>query len=127
MLGKLGRHVLWEGRIDEAWSEGQALGCSRDLWLLLAAQRETAHPADAVPINRSEVDRLLQVSDKRNYAEAVTLLGRIGPLMTRLGREEEFRSYVADIREANARRPAFRSLLDAASFAASRPRLRAVD
>lgn len=69
----------------------------------------------------------LQVSDKVNYAEAVELLGRIGPLMERLGREDEFASYVIDIREANARRPAFRSLLDAASPAPPNPKLRALD
>lgn len=66
-------------------------------------------------------------SDKRNDTEAVGLLGRIGPLTARLGREDEFAAYVGDIREANARRPAFRSLLDAAELAPSRPRLRALD
>jgi uncharacterized Zn finger protein len=119
--------LLWEGLVDEAWSEAEALGCSRGLWLRLAAAREVAQPADAIPIYRQEVDRLLQVSDKGNYAEAVALIGRVGPLMARLGREDEFTSYVADIREANGRRPAFRSLLDAAEPAPSRPRLRALE
>ena len=68
-----------------------------------------------------------QVSDKGNYAQAVELLGRIGPLMSRLGRATEFAPYVADIRAANARRPAFTSLLDAARLAPRRPVLRALD
>jgi hypothetical protein len=119
--------LLWEDLVDEAWSEAQSLGCSRDLWLRMAAEREATHPADAVPIYRQEVERLLEVSDKGNYAEAVALLARTGPLMDRLGHEDEFASYVADIREANGRRPAFTSLLDAASLAPPRPKLRALD
>jgi hypothetical protein len=67
------------------------------------------------------------VSDKGNYVQAVDLLGRIGLLMSRLGRATEFASYVADIRAANTRRPAFTSLLDAAQLAPKRPVLRALD
>ena len=44
---------------------------------------EAEHPADAVPIYRQEVERLLQVTDKGNYADAVGLLKRVAPLMTR--------------------------------------------
>jgi hypothetical protein len=67
------------------------------------------------------------VSDKGNYAQAVDLLGRIGPLMSRLGRGSEFASYVAEISAANTRRPAFTSLLDDARLAPKRPVLRALD
>jgi tetratricopeptide (TPR) repeat protein len=119
--------LVWEGHVDEAWSEARALGCSPGLLLLLAAERQATHPDDAIPIYRQEVERLLQVSDKGNYAHAVDLLGRIGPLMSRLGRATEFASYVADIRAANARRPAFTSLLDDAQLAPKHPILRAVD
>jgi len=119
--------LRWEGHVDEAWSEAQAFGCSPGLLLLLAAERQATHPDEAIPIYRQEVERLLQVSDKGNYVQAVDLLGRIGLLMSRLGRATEFASYVADIRAANARRPAFRSLLDDAQLAPKRPILRAVD
>ena len=95
--------------------------------LLLAAERQSTHPEDAIPICRQEVERLLQVSDKRNYAQAVDLLGRIGLLMSRVDRAAEFASYLADIRAANARRPAFTSLLDDAQLSPKRPILRAVD
>jgi len=119
--------LLWEGHVDEAWTEAQALRCSPGLLLQLAAVRQATHPNDAIPIYRQEVERLLKVSDKRNYAQAVELLGRIGPLMSRQGRATEFESYVADIRAANARRPAFTSVLDAAQLAPKRPLLRALD
>jgi len=119
--------LRWEGHVDEAWSEAQALGCSPGVLLLLAAERQATHPEDAIPIYRQEVERLLQVSDKGNYAQAVDLLGRIGPLMSRLGRGSEFASYVADIRAANTRRPAFTSLFDDARLAPKRPVLRALD
>jgi hypothetical protein len=119
--------LLWEGHVDEAWSEAKAQGCAPGLLLRLAAEREGAHPEDAIPIYRQEVERLLRVSDKRNYAQAVDLPGRIGPLMSRLGRATEFASCVAGIRAANARRPASTSLLDDAQLVPQRPILRAVD
>lgn len=114
--------LLWEGRLDEAWSDATTLGCSRSLWLRLAREREADHPADAVPIYRQEIERLLQVTDKGNYAEAVDLLKRMAPLMTRLGRDGEFAALVATTRAANARRPSFITLLDAAALM-QRPRL----
>lgn len=118
--------LSWEGRVEEAWSEATKLGCSRGLWLRLAREREAAYPADAVPIYRQEIERLLQVTDKRNYAEALDLLKRMAPLMTRVGRGDEFAAFVATTRAANARRPAFISLLDAADLT-QLPRLRALE
>ena len=41
----------------------------------------------------------------------------MAPLMTRLGQDDEFASYVAAVRAPNARRPAFIALMDAAGFA----------
>jgi hypothetical protein len=119
--------LLLESRLDEAWSEATTLGCSRAVWLRLAGEREADHPADAVPIYRQEIERLLQVTDKRNYAEAVELLKRMAPLMTRVGRDDEFAAFVATTRAANARRPAFISLLNAAALTQRPSLLRAVE
>lgn len=66
------------------------------------------------------------MTDKRHYAEAVDLLGRMEPLMNRIGRDSEFAALVATTRAANARRPAFISLLNAAGLT-ERPRLHAVE
>ncbi len=61
------------------------------------------------------------------HARAVDLLRRIGTLMTRLGRTAEFAAYAAEVRAANARRPAFLALFDAAQLAEGRPALRMVE
>jgi hypothetical protein len=118
--------LVWEGRVDEAWSEATTLGCSRGLWLRLAGEREAEHPADGVPIYRQEIERLLQVTDKRNYADAVDLLKRMARLMSRVGRDDEFAAFVTATRSANARRPAFISLLNAADLM-QHPKLRVVE
>jgi uncharacterized Zn finger protein len=67
------------------------------------------------------------VTDKRNYAQAVDLLKRMAPLMTRVGRDDEFAAFVATTRAANARRPAFISLLNAAALTERPSLLRAVE
>ena len=118
--------LLWEGNLDAAWAEGRRLGCGRTTWLRLALGSEETHPEQALAVYRQEVEALLQVTDKRVYAQAVDLLRRIGPLMTRLGRTAEFADYAAGVRVANARRPAFLALFDAARLVDRRPVLRVV-
>jgi hypothetical protein len=41
---------LFEGDVDQAWSEAQTAGCSRVLWLKLARLREQDHPSQVIPI-----------------------------------------------------------------------------
>lgn len=108
--------LAWEGRIDEAWAEARRLGCRSGVMMQLAKQSEETRPEDALAVYRDEVADILKVAGRRAYAEAVSLLHRIRVLMSRLGQEEQFRSYAAEVRAANARRPAFRSMFDAAGF-----------
>lgn len=116
----------WEGNLDAAWAEARRLGCSRGLWLQLASESEETRPEDALFVYRQEVDALHQVTDKRVYAQSVDILRRIGALMARLDRTPEFVTYAAGVRAANARRPTFLALVDAAQLAEQRPALRVV-
>jgi uncharacterized Zn finger protein len=118
--------LLWEGNLDAAWHEARRLGCSGSIWLQLALRSEETHPEQALAVYRQEVEALLQVTDKRVYAQAVDLLRRIGALMARLGRKAEFDTYAAEVRVANARRPAFLALFDAARLVERPPALRVV-
>ena len=108
--------LAWEGDLDAAWTTAGTLGCSRSVRLTLAHQSEDARPEDALEAYRQEVDALLVVSHKGVYAQAVELLGRMRRLMDRLGRAAEFRDYATQVRSANARRPAFLGMFDAAEL-----------
>lgn len=118
--------LLWEGHVDDAWAEARRLGCRRGTWLTLARQSEETRPDDALAVYRQEVAGLFGVTDKRVYAEVVDLLRRIRTLMSRLGREADFAGYAAEVRAANARRPAFLALFDAAPLIERPPDLRVV-
>jgi len=118
--------LLWEGHIGEAWGEGRRLGCRRGTWLELARRSEEARPGDALAVYRQEVAALFTVTDRRVYAEVVDLLRRIRSLMVRLGTEADFAVYAAGVRAANARRPAFLALFDAARLIERPPELRVV-
>lgn len=69
---------------------------------------------------------LFGVTDKRVYAEVVDLLRRIRTLMSRPGTEADFAVYATEVRLANARRPAFLALFDAARLIERPPELRVV-
>jgi uncharacterized Zn finger protein len=110
---ELVRVFLWEGDTEAAWREATEGGCSRELWLALAAGREQYHPEDALPIYRDQVDQTLQSTGNAAYEAAVDLLGRIGDLMARLGRQAEFADYLAWLRTAHKRKRNLIKLLDA--------------
>lgn len=118
--------LMWEGHVDDAWDEARKLGCRRGTWLELARRSEETRPEDALAVYRQEVEALSGVTDKRVYAEVVDLLRRIRNLMSRLGTEADFAAYATGVRAANARRPAFLALFDAARLIERPPDLRVV-
>jgi hypothetical protein len=42
--------LLWEGNVEEAWTEAKEGGCCDRLWLDLAARREEDHPEDSLAV-----------------------------------------------------------------------------
>ncbi len=103
---------MWEGDSEAAWREAQAYGCADTLWLVLAKRREKEHPEDAVPIYQQEVEELLRYADNARYGEAVKALRKVGRLMVRMGKRDKFRSYLAEVRTKNRRRPNLMKLMD---------------
>lgn len=90
--------LLFDGDVEQAWAEASGGGCRSDLWTELARLREGAHPADAIPIWQSEVDRQIAAKNNQSYAEAVALIERVGRLMTAADREPDFAPYVEGLR-----------------------------
>jgi uncharacterized Zn finger protein len=109
---ELVRVFLWEGKVEEAWSEAQSGGCEDGLWMELAAKREKEHPADAITVYQRQVDRTINVKNNWAYSEAVRLLRRIQKLMSPLGRSREFLEFVADIRVRHKPKRNLMKLLD---------------
>jgi tetratricopeptide (TPR) repeat protein len=99
---------LFEGDVDQAWSEAQAAGCSRVLWLELARLRAQDHPSEAIPIWQSDVERAIDAKNNHAYAEAVATIARIRTLMVEAGQDEAFPSYTEQLR---ARHKAKRNLM----------------
>ena len=58
---------LFDGDVDQAWTEAKAGGCSWRLWLELARRREADHPLDAIPIFEDEVERLIAAKNNDAY------------------------------------------------------------
>ena len=106
----------WEGEMDAAWEAARDHGCERSTLLRLAKHSEADRPDDALAVFQAEVEEVLGVANRRAYTEAIGLLRRIERLMGRPGRSDDFRAYAAKVRAANARRPAFCSMFDAARF-----------
>jgi len=81
---------LHEQNIDEAWREAQCGGCSDQLWLKLAAQREEAHPDDAIAVYLRLGEQAVAATTDGRYEPAVGLLEKAAALMHGLGRGAEF-------------------------------------
>ena len=107
---------LWERKVETAWNEALAGGCSAALWMKLATKREAKHPEDAIPIYQRQVERSLARKNNDAYAEAVALLRRIHGLTARTGSHGAFASYLASIRTAHKPKRNFIKLLDSAKW-----------
>ena len=84
---------LWEKDIDAAWQEAKRGGCSEYLWMKLAKLREKEHPADAVEVYKGQVEPIIARTNRSAYREAMGLIRKIGKLMKKLGRDDEFQHY----------------------------------
>lgn len=114
---ELVRILLWERKVDAAWCEAMAGGCSNDLWLALAAKRMKEHPKDALPIYQRQIEPTLNRKNKQAYREAIGLLRQIRDLMFRVGKEREFEGYLASVRSGHKAKRNFVKLLDHATWA----------
>lgn len=109
---ELVRVLLWEGELDAAWREAQDGGCSEGLWLELAERRAGSHPADALEVFRRLVGPTIERKTKRDYRDAVGLIGRVGELLEQLDRAGELPDYVDGIRAEHRRKRSLLALLN---------------
>jgi uncharacterized Zn finger protein len=103
---------LWEGNVKAAWTEAKDGGCHDGLWLRLAKAREADHPEDAISVYITQLDRALQPAQQQAYEAAVSILRKIQPLKSRIGKDFEFVDLVRSVREQYMARRNLMKLLD---------------
>jgi len=108
--------LLYDGDVGQAWSEANAAGCRRDLWLKLAGLREAEHPLEAIPIWQGEIERVIDAKNNQAYAQAVDLIVRVRRLMIAADREADFASYVAKLRMTHKPKRNLMKLFDERSW-----------
>ena len=103
---------LWEKNTEAAWQEAKAGICHERLWLQLANARATEHPEDALAVYRRQVAHLVQQTNNHSYEEAIALVNKIKPLLTRCRGASSVGDYLAELRVAFKAKRNFMKLLD---------------
>jgi hypothetical protein len=119
---ELVRTVLGEQGPDEAWRAGVRFGGSLALRVELAELREAAHPAETIPVYRSQVEQLIGQKDPQAYREAAKQLKKLRTLHKRAGTAEEFTGYLADLVSVHRRKTRLIAEVRAARIALPKPR-----
>lgn len=108
--------LLAQGLTDRAWQDALRLTTDPGLWTTLVAAQEKSGPASVVPVLLILIDDDLKVSDQRRYKMAVKRLRQLKKALIATGVGDDFAGIVADLREANRRRPRFLEEMDRARF-----------
>lgn len=103
---------LFEQDIEAAWREAKNGGCSDYGWQRLAEAREKDHPEDALEICHRRLKKILTVSHKDSYREAIEVLRRIRKLLQQMNKESEFERCLTDVKSTNRARPSFMKMLE---------------
>ncbi len=88
---------LWEKNVEAAWQEAQSGICHETLWIRLAELRAKDNPQDAITVYRRQIGRLVQQTNNRSYGEAIELIKKIKPLMTRVSGASSAGDYLAEL------------------------------
>lgn len=106
--------LLGDGEVDAAWRLAVAHGCPQPLWMALARAREDEHPADAVHVYQREIENLIDRKQAHWYEQAVEHVVHVGELYARGGADDDFATYLADLRHRHKPKPKFLAMLAAA-------------
>lgn len=106
--------LLWEGDSGSAWQAAVAGGCRDELWLRLARNRATTHPADAIPVLLAAADQAIGYKKRDSYRVAAGLLTEARPLFARCDRAADFESHMTALRAVHKPKRALREELDRA-------------
>jgi len=106
------RIFLWEKDEEQAWHEAQEDGCEKELWLKLAAIRETDHPEDTLAVYQRLLDPTIEGKHHQAYTEAIEFLKKVRRLMMRLHRERQWEMYIEKVFTDHRRKRNFIAMLE---------------
>ncbi|MEO6423478.1 MAG: DUF6880 family protein [Candidatus Nitrotoga sp.] len=104
--------LLWEKDAEAAWQEAKAGICHERLWLQLADVRAKEHPEDAIAVYQRQVAHLVLQTNNQSYAEAITLVKKIKPLLARCRGASSVGDYFAELRVTFKAKRNFMKMLD---------------
>lgn len=105
--------LAYEGEPDAAWDIAITHGCTDRMWMMLARERESAHPSDAIDVYEREVFALIDQKKNGAYRRAVDLLARIRTLAADAGRPQWFDDLLGRVGTEHRAKRNLKKLLDA--------------
>jgi len=105
--------LVADGDLDGAWEAATAFAAGHPALLRLAQLRAAAHPADAVPVYRAEVDLQIEGMSRESFRAAVDWIARLRELYQQLGTPEETGRLVEEIRGTHGTQGSLLAELDA--------------
>jgi uncharacterized Zn finger protein len=103
---------LHEQKVDDAWREAQAGGCSDVLWLRLAEAREAASPEESVPVYLRLAEAGIANAPGHRYDDAVKLLEQAARVQQALGRNGEFHRRLEVLRKTHKAKRNLQKLME---------------
>ncbi len=104
--------LLWDDDEEGAWQAARQGECDEDLWLSLAERRANRQPEDALSVYRRLVLRNIERKNNYAYRRAMELVQRIGRIMRKQKRRDEFFDYVDQLRQTHHAQRNFAELVD---------------
>jgi len=104
--------ALWEKDLDAAWTAAQRGLCDRDLLVDLAGKLDASRPDDAIQLYRRVVPTIVEQTNNAAYEEGITLVKKVGKILKREDKSEEFNAYLTELRIRFKPKRNFIKLLD---------------
>ncbi len=104
--------ALWERDLDAAWEATRQGTCNANLLIELARKLESSRPDDAISLYRRVIPPIVEQTNNRAYADAITLIRRIVSLMKAQQQFAQLSAYLTELRARYKPKRNFIKLLD---------------
>jgi tetratricopeptide (TPR) repeat protein len=105
--------LVADGDLDAAWAAARQYDVPHRALLRLAQLRAAAHPGDAVPVYRQEIDVQIEEQSRESFRAAADWIVRLRDLYRQLGTPEEGSRLVTGIRALHRTKGSLIAELDA--------------
>lgn len=105
--------LVYEGRLEDAWTAASSHGCAEQMWMTLARARENTHPSDAIGVYEPKILSLIEMKKTHLYSPAVDLMDRVRRLADAAGEPDRFTTLLEQVRTEHRAKRNLKALLDA--------------